>query len=193
MVHYGFSKSAQLVIARGAAETTKGTNVTVNSVMPGPTWVEMAPVRLAARAEAAGTTVDDLVQRTFTEAPPGVAAAALRQAGRGRQSDLLRLLKSLQRHQRRRAPRRRRDCHEPVLMTSVLTSPRLRGEVGARIRVSSSATARGETSPRGAALARKSRGAKTERSHAFFVELVSDQRWRWHRPRPAPRGRSRRP
>src|SRR6187402_139510 len=70
MVHYGFSKSAQLVIARGAAETTKGTNVTVNSVMPGPTWVEMAPVRLAARAEAAGTTVDDLVQRTFTERRP---------------------------------------------------------------------------------------------------------------------------
>ena len=70
MVHYGFSKSAQLVIARGAAESTKGTNVTVNSVMPGPTWVEMAPVRLAARAEAAGTTVDDLVQRTFTERRP---------------------------------------------------------------------------------------------------------------------------
>ena len=59
MVHYGFSKSAQLVIARGAAETTKGTNVTVNSVMPGPTWVEMAPVRLAARAKGMGTTVDD--------------------------------------------------------------------------------------------------------------------------------------
>jgi NAD(P)-dependent dehydrogenase (short-subunit alcohol dehydrogenase family) len=70
MVHYGFSKSAQLVIARGAAETTKGTNVTVNSVMPGPTWVEMAPVRLAARAKAAGTTVDDLTSRMFTERRP---------------------------------------------------------------------------------------------------------------------------
>lgn len=70
MVHYGFSKSAQLVIARGAAEMTKGTNVTVNSVMPGPTWVEMAPVRLAARAKSAGTTVDDLVTRTFTERRP---------------------------------------------------------------------------------------------------------------------------
>ena len=116
MVHYGFSKSAQLVIARGAAETTKGTNVTVNSVMPGPTWVEMAPVRLAARAEAAGTTVDDLVHAHLHRTPAGVAAAALRQAGRGRQPDLLRLLESLQRHQRRRAPRRRRDCHEPVLM-----------------------------------------------------------------------------
>jgi NAD(P)-dependent dehydrogenase (short-subunit alcohol dehydrogenase family) len=70
MVHYGFSKSAQLVIARGAAETTKGTNVTVNSVMPGPTWVEMAPVRLAARAQTMGTTVDDLVARTFSERRP---------------------------------------------------------------------------------------------------------------------------
>ncbi|WOH50454.1 SDR family NAD(P)-dependent oxidoreductase [Bradyrhizobium sp. sBnM-33] len=70
MVHYGFSKSAQLVIARGAAETTKGTNVTVNSVMPGPTWVEMAPVRLAARAQTMGTTVDDLVSRTFSERRP---------------------------------------------------------------------------------------------------------------------------
>jgi len=70
MVHYGFSKSAQLVIARGAAETTKGTNVTVNSVMPGPTWVEMAPVRLAARAETMGTTVEDLVARTFSERRP---------------------------------------------------------------------------------------------------------------------------
>jgi NAD(P)-dependent dehydrogenase (short-subunit alcohol dehydrogenase family) len=70
MVHYGFSKSAQLVIARGAAETTKGSNVTVNSVMPGPTWVEMAPVRMAARAEAMGTTVDELVARTFSERRP---------------------------------------------------------------------------------------------------------------------------
>ena len=70
MVHYGFSKSAQLVIARGAAETTKGSNVTVNSVMPGPTWVEMSPARLAARASAAGTSVDDLVSRMFTERRP---------------------------------------------------------------------------------------------------------------------------
>jgi NAD(P)-dependent dehydrogenase (short-subunit alcohol dehydrogenase family) len=70
MVHYGFSKSAQLVIARGAAEMTKGTNVTVNSVLPGPTWVEMAPVRLAARAKAQGTTAEDLAARTFTERRP---------------------------------------------------------------------------------------------------------------------------
>jgi NAD(P)-dependent dehydrogenase (short-subunit alcohol dehydrogenase family) len=70
MVHYGFSKAAQLVIARGAAETTKGTNVTVNSVLPGPTWVEMAPVRLAARAKGLGTTAEELAARTFTERRP---------------------------------------------------------------------------------------------------------------------------
>jgi NAD(P)-dependent dehydrogenase (short-subunit alcohol dehydrogenase family) len=70
MIHYGFSKAAQLFIARGAAELTKGTDVTVNSVMPGPTWVEMAPVRLAARAKGMGTTVDDLVARTFSERRP---------------------------------------------------------------------------------------------------------------------------
>jgi NAD(P)-dependent dehydrogenase (short-subunit alcohol dehydrogenase family) len=70
MVHYGFSKAAQLFIARGAAEQTKGTGVTVNSVLPGPTWVEMAPTRLAARAKGMGTTVDDLVARTFSERRP---------------------------------------------------------------------------------------------------------------------------
>jgi NAD(P)-dependent dehydrogenase (short-subunit alcohol dehydrogenase family) len=70
MVHYGFSKAAQLYIARGAAEMTKSTGITVNSVMPGPTWVEMAPVRLAARAKGMGTTADELATRTFTERRP---------------------------------------------------------------------------------------------------------------------------
>lgn len=37
MVHYGMTKTAQLAVARGAAETCRGTGVTVNSVLPGPT------------------------------------------------------------------------------------------------------------------------------------------------------------
>ena len=37
MVHYGMTKSAQLAVARGMAQQTKGTGVTVNSVLPGPT------------------------------------------------------------------------------------------------------------------------------------------------------------
>ncbi len=40
MVHYGMTKTAQLAISRGIAETTKGTKVTVNSVLPGPTLSE---------------------------------------------------------------------------------------------------------------------------------------------------------
>jgi NAD(P)-dependent dehydrogenase (short-subunit alcohol dehydrogenase family) len=37
MIHYGTTKTAQLAISRGIAETTQGTGVTVNTVMPGPT------------------------------------------------------------------------------------------------------------------------------------------------------------
>jgi NAD(P)-dependent dehydrogenase (short-subunit alcohol dehydrogenase family) len=40
MIHYGMTKAAQLAIARGLAEQTRGTGVTVNSVMPGPTRSE---------------------------------------------------------------------------------------------------------------------------------------------------------
>ena len=40
MIHYGFTKTAQLAISRGLAETTVGTGVTVNAVLPGPTASE---------------------------------------------------------------------------------------------------------------------------------------------------------
>jgi NAD(P)-dependent dehydrogenase (short-subunit alcohol dehydrogenase family) len=40
MIHYGMTKTAQLAIARGLAERAKGTGVTVNSVLPGPTRSE---------------------------------------------------------------------------------------------------------------------------------------------------------
>jgi len=40
MIHYATTKTAQLSIARGLAQLTRGTNVTVNSVMPGPTRSE---------------------------------------------------------------------------------------------------------------------------------------------------------
>jgi NAD(P)-dependent dehydrogenase (short-subunit alcohol dehydrogenase family) len=40
MIHYGVTKTAQLSLARGLAEMTAGSNVTVNSVLPGPTRSE---------------------------------------------------------------------------------------------------------------------------------------------------------
>ncbi len=49
MIHYGMTKTAQIAIARGLAETTAGTGITVNSVLPGPT-----------RSEGVATFVDQL-------------------------------------------------------------------------------------------------------------------------------------
>jgi NAD(P)-dependent dehydrogenase (short-subunit alcohol dehydrogenase family) len=70
MIHYGFSKAAQLAVARGLAELTKGTAVTVNSVLPGPTWVEGLAAKFAARAKAQNTTVEALQEQMFTTRRP---------------------------------------------------------------------------------------------------------------------------
>jgi NAD(P)-dependent dehydrogenase (short-subunit alcohol dehydrogenase family) len=40
MIHYGMTKTAQIAVARGVAESVAGTGVTVNSVLPGPTESE---------------------------------------------------------------------------------------------------------------------------------------------------------
>lgn len=40
MIHYGVTKTAQIALSRGLAETTSGTGVTVNAILPGPTWSE---------------------------------------------------------------------------------------------------------------------------------------------------------
>ncbi|HEY5374414.1 MAG TPA: hypothetical protein VIK01_12065 [Polyangiaceae bacterium] len=37
MIQYGMTKTAQLAVARGPAEMTAGSAVTVNSILPGPT------------------------------------------------------------------------------------------------------------------------------------------------------------
>lgn len=49
MIHYGMTKTAQVSLSRGLAELTKGTNVTVNTVLPGPT-----------RSEGVGNFLEDL-------------------------------------------------------------------------------------------------------------------------------------
>ena len=51
MIHYGFTKTAQLAISRGLAQTAAGTGVTVNTVMPGPT-----------KSEGVGTFVDQMAK-----------------------------------------------------------------------------------------------------------------------------------
>lgn len=60
MIHYGFSKTAQLAVSRGLAELTAGTNVTVNAVLPGPTRSDGVEEFLGAMAKQEGTTVEDM-------------------------------------------------------------------------------------------------------------------------------------
>ncbi|GAA4787573.1 SDR family oxidoreductase [Olivibacter ginsenosidimutans] len=66
MIHYGFSKTAQLAISRGLARLTKGTHVTVNCVLPGPTMSRANEQDLKAQAEKENTTVE-AVQKEFFE------------------------------------------------------------------------------------------------------------------------------
>ncbi len=54
MIHYGMTKTAQIAIARGLAESVAGTKITVNSVLVGPTASEGAGVFVEDLAEEAG-------------------------------------------------------------------------------------------------------------------------------------------
>jgi NAD(P)-dependent dehydrogenase (short-subunit alcohol dehydrogenase family) len=54
MIHYGVTKTAQLAVSRGLAELTKGTGVTVNAVLPGPTMSEGAQEFVASLARRSG-------------------------------------------------------------------------------------------------------------------------------------------
>jgi NAD(P)-dependent dehydrogenase (short-subunit alcohol dehydrogenase family) len=66
MIHYGVTKTAQLALARGLAETTAGTNVTVNSVLPGPTASEGVGTFVADLAKARGVS-PSVVEKEFFE------------------------------------------------------------------------------------------------------------------------------
>ncbi len=69
MIHYGTTKTAQLAVARGLAELTKGTAVTVNSVLPGPTASEGVEGFLKQLA-GAGKTRAEAEHEFFRDARP---------------------------------------------------------------------------------------------------------------------------
>ena len=70
MIHYGMTKTAQLAVARGLAETFAGTGVTVNSVLPGPTASEGVGAFVAQLARADGVDAATIERQFFQTARP---------------------------------------------------------------------------------------------------------------------------
>ncbi len=70
MVHYGVTKTAQLALARGIAETVAGTGVTVNAVLPGPTRSEGVGQFVEGLARAKGVPVAEIERQFFREMRP---------------------------------------------------------------------------------------------------------------------------
>ena len=70
MIHYGFTKTAQLAVSRGLAELTAGSNVTVNSVLPGPTHSDGADVFVRAIASQTNSTPESVVESFVRDLRP---------------------------------------------------------------------------------------------------------------------------
>lgn len=70
MIHYGMSKTAQLAIANGLAQLTKGTGVTVNSVLPGPTYSDGVERFIGELAKQKDIDASEVEHQYFTETRP---------------------------------------------------------------------------------------------------------------------------
>ncbi|TKB56589.1 SDR family NAD(P)-dependent oxidoreductase [Ferrimonas aestuarii] len=70
MVHYSVTKTALISLSRALAELTKGQDVTVNSVLPGPTWTEGVENYFDTLSESEGKPVQELTDNYFTEHEP---------------------------------------------------------------------------------------------------------------------------
>jgi len=66
MVHYGMTKTAQVAVARGIAESVAGTGVTVNSVLPGPTESEGVGTFVEAMAKQQNKS-KEVIEKEFFE------------------------------------------------------------------------------------------------------------------------------
>ena len=70
MIHYGMTKAAQIAVARGLAELTVGTGVTVNTVLPGPTRSRGVGDFIADMAAASGRSAQSVESEFFKTARP---------------------------------------------------------------------------------------------------------------------------
>jgi NAD(P)-dependent dehydrogenase (short-subunit alcohol dehydrogenase family) len=70
MIHYGTTKTAQLAVSRGLAEMTRGTAVTVNSVLPGPTMSEGVETFVRNLAKQNGQSVEEAASQFVKQFRP---------------------------------------------------------------------------------------------------------------------------
>lgn len=70
MVHYGMTKTAQLAISRGLAQSVAGTGVTVNAVLPGPTRSEGVEQMFATLAKEKGVTKAEIEKQFIAQNRP---------------------------------------------------------------------------------------------------------------------------
>jgi NAD(P)-dependent dehydrogenase (short-subunit alcohol dehydrogenase family) len=70
MIHYGMTKTAQLAVSRGLAESLAGTNITVNSILPGPTKSRGVGDFVDQLAQSRGMSVAALEKEFFAHARP---------------------------------------------------------------------------------------------------------------------------
>jgi NAD(P)-dependent dehydrogenase (short-subunit alcohol dehydrogenase family) len=70
MIHYGMTKTAQLAVSRGLAEMTRGTTVTVNSVLPGPTMSEGVQALVKELAKQNGQSVEEAASQFVKQFRP---------------------------------------------------------------------------------------------------------------------------
>jgi len=70
MIHYGMTKTAQLAVSRGLAESVAGTGITVNSVLPGPTKSRGVGDFVEGLARAGDKTFEQVEAEFFSQVRP---------------------------------------------------------------------------------------------------------------------------
>jgi NAD(P)-dependent dehydrogenase (short-subunit alcohol dehydrogenase family) len=70
MIHYGVTKTAQLALSRGLAETTVGSHVTVNTVLPGPTRSEGVEDFIQGLSKDQNISIEQVEKEFFTKMRP---------------------------------------------------------------------------------------------------------------------------
>jgi NAD(P)-dependent dehydrogenase (short-subunit alcohol dehydrogenase family) len=70
MVHYSMTKAAADAVSRGLAEITKGTNVRVNTFMPGPTATDSVMEYMAGIGRQTGKTTEEVIANYFRDNEP---------------------------------------------------------------------------------------------------------------------------